>query len=138
MIFLRAFAIWLLFIVAESVNGTIRELWLVPALGDVRAHQVGFVSGSILILTIATVFIRWLHPSRILELLQVGLLWLVLTLGFEIGLGRLILGYSWNRIAADYNPSQGGLMAFGLLLLLVAPAIAAKLRGVLPNQNQPA
>ncbi|MBF2028307.1 MAG: hypothetical protein IGS48_16325 [Oscillatoriales cyanobacterium C42_A2020_001] len=138
MIFLRAFAIWLLFIVAESLNGTIRELWLVPALGDVRAHQVGFVSGSILILTIATLFIPWLHPSRILELLQVGLLWLVLTLGFEIGLGRLILGYSWNRIAADYNLSQGGLMAFGLLLLLVAPAIAAKLRGVLPNQNQPA
>lgn len=138
MIFLRAFAIWLLFIVAESVNGTIRELWLVPALGDVRAHQIGFVSGSILILAIATLFVLWLHPSRILELLQVGLLWLVLTLGFEIGLGRWVLGYSWSRIAADYNPLQGGLMAFGLLLLLVAPLIAAKLRGVLPSQNQSA
>lgn len=133
MIFLKAFATWLLFIVVESLNGTIRELWLVPALGNVRAHQIAFVSGSILILTIATLLIRWLHPSRIVQLLQVGFLWLVLTLGFEISLERFILGYSWNRIAADYNPAQGGLMAFGLMLLLFAPLIAAKLRGALPG-----
>lgn len=135
MIFLKAFAIWLLFIIAESVNGIVRESWLVPALGNVLAHQIAFASGSILILTITTLFIHWLHPLHLLKLLQVGFLWLVLTVGFEIALGRS-LGYSWSRIAADYNPSQGGLMAFGLMLLLFAPLIAAKLRGVLPNNNQ--
>lgn len=58
MIFLRAFAIWLFFIISESVDGIIRELWLVPVLGDVHAHQAAFVSGSVLILTIATLLIR--------------------------------------------------------------------------------
>jgi hypothetical protein len=135
MIFLRAFAIWLIFIVLESLNGTIRELWLVPTLGEVRAHQVAFVIGSIVILTIATLFIRWLHASTIFQLIQIGLLWLALTLGFEIGLGRLIFGYSWERIVADYNLFQGGFMAIGLMLLLFAPLTAAKLRGALPNRN---
>jgi hypothetical protein len=136
MIFLRAFAIWLIFIAVESLNGTLRELWLVPTLGGVRAHQVAFVTGSMVILAIATLFIRWLHASKTLQLFQVGLLWLVLTLGFEISLGRLIFGYSWERIFADYNLSQGGLMGFGLMLLLFAPLIAAQLRGLLPSQNQ--
>ena len=137
MIFLKAFAIWLIFIAAESLNGTLREVWLVPVLGDVRAHQLSFVVGSILILAIATLSIRWLQPSRILQLIQVGFLWMMLTLGFELFLGRLVLGYDWNRIVADYNPFKGGLMAFGLVLLLLAPLIAAKLRGALPRSDQP-
>ncbi|MBD1821891.1 hypothetical protein H6F51_05185 [Cyanobacteria bacterium FACHB-DQ100] len=52
---------------------------------------------------------------------------------FEIVLGRFILGYSWERIAADYNLFQGGLMSICLILLLLAPWIAAKLR---PIQDQ--
>lgn len=138
MIFLKAIAVWLLFIAAESLNGTIRELWLIPTLGNTQAHRIAFIIGSILVLTVATLSIRWLHASRITQLIQIGLLWVLLTLAFEIGLGRLVLGYSWERIAADYNIAQGGLMAFGLMLLLFAPLIAAKLRGVLPNSNQPA
>jgi len=49
--------------------------------------------------------------------LGVGLLWLVLTLGFESVLGRLVLGYSWARIAAEYNLLKGGLMPTGLFVL---------------------
>jgi hypothetical protein len=45
-------------------------------------------------------------------------------------LGRLALDYSWDRIAAEYDPAQGGLMWMGMLLLLSAPLIAARLRGL--------
>jgi hypothetical protein len=138
MIFLKAFAIWVIFIASESVNGILRELWLVPALGNLRAHQLSFAIGSMLILAIATLSITWLQPSRIFQLIQVGSLWMALTLGFELCLGRFVLGYSWNRIAVDYNPFEGGLMGFGLVLLLLAPLIAAKLRGVLPGNDQTA
>lgn len=136
MVFFKAIAVWLLFIMAESLNGTIRELWLVPALGSIRAHQVAFVIGSMLILAIATLLIPWLRASRISELIQVGLLWVALTLGFEVGLGHFILGYSWSRIAADYNPMQGGWMSLGIVLVALAPLIAAKVRGVLPREKQ--
>ena len=135
-IFLRGIVVWLVFIIAESLNGTVRNLLLVPSLGDFWGHQISFFTGSIVVVAIALVFVQWLHASRVSQLLGVGLLWLLLTIAFEICLGRFILGYSWERIAADYNLLQGGLMPIGLLLLTLAPLIAAKMRGVLTNTNQ--
>ncbi len=129
MIFIRSMVVWFVFIVAESLNGTVRNLWLIPALGDRLAHQISFFTGSVLILVIATLFIRWLKAQRISQLISIGALWLVLTLGFEIGLGRFILGYDWQRIAADYNLAQGGLMLIGLILVTLAPLMATQLRG---------
>lgn len=100
--------------------------WLVPSVGDARAHQISFVTGSILVFAIATLFIHWLHASRISHLIQLGLLWLFLTVVFEVVLGRFVLNYSWEQIAADYNVLQGGLMPFGLILLVLSPLVAAK------------
>ncbi|MGB5710346.1 MAG: hypothetical protein WBM44_05500 [Waterburya sp.] len=136
MLILKGIIIWLVFILAESLNGTARILWLVPYLGDRPAHQISFVIGSVLVLTIAILFVRWLQASHFSQLLYVGVLWLLLTVVFEIVLGRLILGYSWSQIGADYNLLQGGLMPIGLVLLVLAPFIAAKIRGVLPNRKQ--
>ncbi|MGB5631368.1 MAG: hypothetical protein WBM86_01145, partial [Waterburya sp.] len=120
MLILKGIIIWLVFILAESLNGTARILWLVPYLGDRPAHQISFVIGSVLVLTIAILFVRWLQASHFSQLLYVGVLWLLLTVVFEIVLGRLILGYSWSQIGADYNLLQGGLMPIGLVLLVLA------------------
>jgi hypothetical protein len=133
---LKSILIWLVFIATESLNGTIRTLWLVPSLGDSLAHRISFVMGAFIVLAIATLFIRWLQATRISQLLGVGVLWAILTLAFEIGLGRVILGYSWEQIAADYNVGQGGLMPFGLVWLVLSPAIATKIRSLLPRRNQ--
>lgn len=133
MIFLKSIIVWLVFIIAESLNGTIRILWLVPSFGDIRAHQISFITASILVLAIATLFVRWLQASRISQLLGVGVLWLLLTVAFEIILGRFILAYSWEQVAADYNLLQGGLMPIGLVLLTLSPLIAGKIRGVLTD-----
>jgi hypothetical protein len=128
MSFVRSLVVWCLFIVAESLNGTIRNLWLIPILGDRPAHLISFVTGSILILTLATLCIHWLNARSVTQLLRIGLLWLMLTLGFEICLGRFGLGYSWERIAADYNLAQGGLMPIGLAVVTLSPLIATQLR----------
>jgi len=130
MIILKSIMIWLVFILAESLNGTARIFWLVPFLGDRLAHQISFIIGSVLILAIATLFARWLHVSHFSQLLSVGVLWLVLTVVFEMVLGRFILGYSWQQIGADYNLLQGGLMPIGLVWLTLSPFIAAKIRGI--------
>jgi hypothetical protein len=78
MIVLKSLAIWLVFIAAESLNGMIRSLWLVPLLGTLQAHQISFIIGSFLMLAIATLFIRWLHTLHLYQLLGVGILWMVL------------------------------------------------------------
>jgi hypothetical protein len=54
--------------------------------------------------------------------------WLLLTPMFEISLGRFVFGYSWARIGEDFDVLRGGLLSLGLLFLLMAPIIAARLR----------
>lgn len=133
---LKSVAVWLLFILAESLNGTIRTLWLVPTLGDPLAHQRSFITGMLIVLAIALLFIRWLGARRVPQLLGIGGVWMGLTLAFEVFLGRVILNYSWGQITADYDVRQGGLMTFGLLWVALAPLMAAKIQGVLPNPHQ--
>jgi hypothetical protein len=135
MIILKSILVWLVFIFAESLNGTARIFWLIPLLGDSLAHQISFAIGSLLIVTIATLFIGWLEASKFIQLLSIGLAWLLLTVLFEIALGRFVLAYSWEQIAADYNLLQGGLMPIGLALLVLSPFIATKIRGILSDRN---
>jgi hypothetical protein len=61
-------------------------------------------------------------------MLQVGFLWMLLTVVFEISLGRFVFGYSWEQIAADYNLLQGNLMSLGLILLVLAPTLGMRIR----------
>jgi hypothetical protein len=136
MIFLKSIVVWLVFILLESLNGTIRIVWLLPVLGDGRAEQLAFVTGSVVLLAIVTLFSRWLQASRVSQQLSVGLLWMVLTLVFEIALGRLIFGYSWEQIVADFNLVNGQLMPLELVLMTLAPLIAARIRSTLTNLEQ--
>ena len=99
-----------------------------PLVGDFPARQIGVPTGSVLILGVACVFIRWVGAGTTPRLVAVGLLWVVLTILFEIGLGRLVLGLSWERLAEDYDPTRGGFMGPGLLFMAAAPRLAAWLR----------
>jgi hypothetical protein len=127
---LRAVTVWLVIILIEFVHGVLRTLFLVPLVGDFKARQIGVFIGSLLILTIAYFFIRWIQAKNTVSLFAVGFVWLVLTLAFELCFGRFALNLSWDRILSDYNIAQGGLLPIGLVVLLFAPLIAAKLHGL--------
>jgi hypothetical protein len=126
----RAFAVWLALIVAEILHGIARGIFLVSHVGELRSNQIGVFTGSVIILVIALTFVRWLGASRTTDLLAVGGLWLGLTLAFEIAFGRFVVGASWDRLAADYDVLEGGLLPLGMLVLMLSPLIAGKVRGV--------
>jgi len=128
----RAIAAWLAIVVAESIHGTIRQLFIAPALGDLPARQLGVLTGSIIIFVIAWLSVRWIGAGTLRAQLQVGAAWVALIVAFEIGLGSA-LGYTRERILSDYDPSAGGYMLFGLLFMLLAPALAAQARGSQPR-----
>jgi hypothetical protein len=130
MVLRRALVIWLLIIAAEFIHGILRELLLVPIVGDFRARQISVFTGSLMILIISCLFVRWLRADSLRALIGIGLLWLALTLLFELGFGRLILQLSWQRLLSDYDMRRGGLLPFGLLWLTLSPLLAAKLRGI--------
>jgi hypothetical protein len=123
--------VWLCIISVEVLHGIARAVVLAPAVGDFRARQIAVFTGSLLILVIATSFIRWIHPASAREAVGVGVAWLLLTLAFEIGFGRYLAHAPWPRIASDYNVLRGGLLPIGLCVLTAAPFITAKFRHVL-------
>jgi hypothetical protein len=125
---LKAFAVWLVLIGIETIHGVFRTLFLAPYVGDLRARQVAVFTGSLLILMVTCLFVRWLQADDPRALLCVGLIWFVLTLLFEVSLGRYVLGLSWEAVASDYDISRGGLLPFGLVFLTLAPLIAARFR----------
>lgn len=127
MLWRRTFAVWLVIIGAETVHGGLRQLFLAPLVGELRARQIGVVIGSAIVLAVAVAFSRWLGARSVREQLGVGLAWTVLTVGFEAGLGKL-LGLSPARMLSDYDLTAGGWMAFGLGFLLASPWLAANLR----------
>lgn len=125
----RVVAVWLLIAAVESVHGTFRQLFLAPVLGDMPARQVAVFSGSALIFLVAWLTVRWMALPGRREWILAGAAWVVLTLVFEIGLGAA-LGYTRERLLADYDLRQGGLMGPGLLFMLAAPWLAARCRGL--------
>ena len=123
----RAMLAWMLIILAETAHGSLRELFIAPRLGDLRARQLGLLVGSVIVFAIALLTARWLGARTRRARLGVGFAWVILTVIFEFALGRA-LGYGWERILSDYNPARGGLMLFGLAFMAVAPLLAARLR----------
>jgi hypothetical protein len=120
----RAVAIWILIALAETLHGVARTLVVAPILGDRPSRQLGVFVGSMLILGIAWLSVTWIRATTRPQLLAVGLVWVVLMLAFEVGLGRAV-GASWERILSDYDPRQGGLMILGMGVLVLAPLLAA-------------
>jgi hypothetical protein len=124
----RVLGVWLVMIVAETVHGVLRQMLLVPLVGDLRARQIGVVLGSAIILAVAWWLARWIGARTLRSQLAVGVVWVMLTVAFELVLGML-LGLSRERMLADYDLRAGGLMPFGLLFLALSPVLAARLRG---------
>jgi hypothetical protein len=122
----RGSLVWFIIITVEAIHGVFRVFMIEPLIGDLRARQVSVFLGSILILAIAFIFVRWIKGNTSMDFLAVGIIWVGLTVGFEIVLGRFALGLSWERIASDYDPASGGLMIFGLVVMLLAPLVTAK------------
>ena len=118
----RAVAVWMVMMLAETAHGAVREIFIAPVIGGLRARQLGVFVGSLLIFVIAWFMARWLNASARREQLIVGGIWVTLTVAFEFALGRAT-GVSWPRILSDYNPLHGGLMLLGLAFMFCTPML---------------
>src|SRR4051794_8098902 len=86
----RATITWMVIMLAETVHGMAREIFIAPSIGDLHARQLGVLVGSGIIFAIALATARWrgLEPRRTLWLTGAG--WVGVTLVFEFALGRAI------------------------------------------------
>jgi hypothetical protein len=123
-VFWRSLVVWLTFMSAEVVLGTVRVLWIEPVLTGQRAKWLMFPLGMLMILLVAGLMGRWMGARTTKQCVGVGVFWAGLTLSFEVGVG-LLRGMSGAEIARDFNPLAGGLMGVGLVWLLIVPGLVA-------------
>jgi hypothetical protein len=126
----RTIAVWVGLIGAEVVHGIVRSLVLMPRVGDKRARQIGVFTGSLVNLVIARLFIQWFGAQTTRVLVGIGVVWVVLTMVFEVAFGRLVVKSSWERIRSDYDLPHGGLLPIGLVALAGSPLVASRFRGM--------
>ena len=118
---------WVVIAVVESVHGTLRQLFLAPLIGDLPARQVSVFTASLLILLVAWYFARWMDLRDRAAFVLAGLAWVLLTIAFEVALGRA-MGMPMSRLLQDYDLTKGGLMVFGIAWLACVPWVAMTLR----------
>ncbi|HEY5553178.1 MAG TPA: hypothetical protein VIK52_14895 [Opitutaceae bacterium] len=127
---LKATAICIVIAAAETLHGIARVRFLNRRLGDKRARQVAVFSASAIILFIGWFTVPWIAPASRADCLSIGALWLALMLAFEFTLGRMVFRMPWRRIFADFDPTKGGLLAIGMLVLFATPWIIANWRAL--------
>lgn len=126
---LKASIVWLGLVVLAVLNGIARNALISPHVGEQTGHVVSTIILCGVILVLAWLTNPWIAPGGMRAAWRVGFLWLVLTVAFEFLAGHYLFGHSWQRLFADYNLSRGRVWIFVLLVTLVAPAAAQRMRG---------
>ena len=124
----KAIVVWLLILALAFANAALREAVLVPWIGKVRGLTLSGVILSALVLGVAYATLPWIGASRVIELLAVGMGWLVFTFSFDLVMGAI----QGEPIRQQFHPflfKRGNLWPVVLLVTASAPWLAAKLRG---------
>src|SRR4029079_10666447 len=123
-IYVRAILAWILFIPIVFMNAVFRELVYKPFTGELLAHQISTITGSVAFFLLAYFLLRhYMYNTPNDKLLFIGLMWVVLTIVFEFSLGIFVTGASWNKMLNDYNIGQGRIWIFFLVIILITPFI---------------
>lgn len=107
-------------------NGIVREATYGRRMGERSGHNA---SGATAIAAFAAYF--WLlHRRRPLardrDAVTVGASWLVMTVAFEFGFGRLVARQSWEELLSDYDVTRGRTWPFVLAWLGIGPLVVRR------------
>ena len=129
--FLKATVLWFAVLALAMANGIAREKVLVPAIGPFAALVASGIILSACVFLVALAAAPWYGRLSSMRWLGVGVFWLAMTLAFEFGFGRLVQHKGWTELFEAYTFKGGNIWPLVLLVVLLAPWAAAKLRGVL-------
>jgi hypothetical protein len=127
MLFLKAFGVWLVMLVAAFLNGALRELLIVRLVGEQVGHVISVFLLSSALIGITYAFVQALGPLPVSTLFQIGLFWLLLSLLFEFGFFHYVMHEPWEKLSADYNIFRGRLLILVWLTTLFSPLVCGKM-----------
>jgi hypothetical protein len=109
------------------INGIARRALYEGRIGAQGAH---YVSTAVLLVLLggymAWLANRWPISTRRIALL-VGSLWAAMTVGFEFGLGRFVVGDSWAKLFAQYRFWRGNVWILVPVWIALGPALIREL-----------
>jgi hypothetical protein len=89
------------------------------------AHVIGAIIFCSLVAVVAWHAIEWLHPHTANEALLIGDEWVLLSIGFQVLAGYVLVGTQWHRWLMEYNVTQGQQWELVLVTMFAMPAVAA-------------
>lgn len=122
-VFLYPLGVWIVMAVAAVINGGFREVFLIPRVGDYPGHVVSTALLVAAILLVSFAYFSWtpIDYGRT-ELIGIGILWTVLTVGFEFVVGY-VEGTPVSVTLGQYNVLAGQLRIAVPLALLISPLL---------------
>lgn len=122
-VFVYPLGVWALMAVVAVVNGGFREIVLIPRIGSYPGHVLSTALLVFGILVISFGYFQWTTIEYTLsELVLMGILWMVLTVGFEF-----LVGYVENTPVSvtleQYNVLAGQVWIAVPLTLLLTPLL---------------
>src|SRR5689334_13030786 len=99
---LRFVGVWLLLAVLMSANGVLREVALKPWIGTPPADVLSAAIGVVLILLVTAAGFRPLAGASIGRLLAISVLLVMVTVVFELVIGRTVDHKSWAELLGNY------------------------------------
>ena len=139
--FARLVAVWFVIMLIAILNGAVRDILLVPRLGDPVARALSCLTLAALIVLVTWISLRWIHPVSLDDAWTIGVMWVAMTLTFEFVAGHYLFHTAWSTLLADYNLLAGRLWIVVLVTTIVAPALifrAGEIPGHDPEISSPA
>lgn len=119
---------WIPMVFIAIANGVARDKGYKRHFRELHAHQISTLTAAILF-TLYTWALSLHWPvATASEALIIGAIWVILTVAFEVIFGRLIIGFTWRRIAMDYQLHKGRIWVLLLLWLFALPWVVRQLR----------
>jgi hypothetical protein len=129
MLFLKAAALWCLFVLVAIANAGARDNLFVRRLGRAALPLSGLtLSAAILALT--WLAWPWFGPMTPSQARAVGGAWAAVTVVFEVVFACGLLRQPWPQVAGILHVQRGNLWLLVIAATALAPTLAARLRGV--------
>lgn len=118
---LAAIGVWCLFVCAAFACRLYCHGSVEARLGETAAHRRFVLTAALSIFALGTFYLAEQPATDSAALLRLGGLWLALSLGFDLLLGRVVLGMSWPQVWRNYNLLRGRLYPLLLLSVFFTP-----------------
>lgn len=127
-LFLRAMLLWGGFVLFGAASGAVRTAFTGPSFGA-AAIPLHTLALCLFVFVMTFRFVRKTADAQAAALAwRIGVMWVMLSVAFQLGVGRFVLDAPLGVLLAEYDVSQGRLWPLYLLFLLCAPRLAAVLR----------